>query len=82
MYKVTLTKRSLKQLDKLDEQIKIQYIKFFRTLRTQPFLGKLSETTYHAHVKYHWVAVWEIDKDAASILVTYVGSREDAPYGR
>jgi mRNA-degrading endonuclease RelE of RelBE toxin-antitoxin system len=82
MYKIELTKRSLKQLEKLDENIKIQYIRLFKELKLNPFLGKLTKTTYHSHVKYHWVAVWEVDQNTKTATVTYVGSREGAPYGR
>jgi mRNA-degrading endonuclease RelE of RelBE toxin-antitoxin system len=82
VYEIKFNKKSLKQLIDLDEKIKIKYIRFFKELKLQPFLGKLSETEYHAHIKYHWVAVWEIDKQTETVIITYIGSREDAPYGR
>jgi mRNA-degrading endonuclease RelE of RelBE toxin-antitoxin system len=82
MYRVELTKKSFKQLSKLEESIKLQYIRLFRELRHIPFLGKLSETTYHTHIKYSWVAVWEVDKQTKTVTITYIGSREDAPYGK
>ena len=41
---------------------------------------KLSGTTYHTHIKYKWVAVWDVDKKAKVVTITYIGSRENAPY--
>ena len=80
MYEVKLTKKSSKQLNALDEKIKIRYIRFFKELKLQPFLGRLSEAEYHAHVNYRWVAVWTVDRTKRLVTVTYVGSRESAPY--
>ncbi|MDR2870823.1 MAG: hypothetical protein LBV04_10260, partial [Deferribacteraceae bacterium] len=60
MFTIEFTSRSIKQLRKLERNLRIQYAVFFITLMTNPFIGKLDDVTYHAHVKYHWVAVWKV----------------------
>lgn len=43
--------------------------------------SKLPEDRYHCHLNYSFVAVWEVVNNEIRILeVTYVGSRENAPY--
>lgn len=43
--------------------------------------SKLTHDRYHCHLNYRFVAVWEVIDDKIQVLeVTYVGSREDAPY--
>ena len=43
--------------------------------------SKLTYGRYHCHLNYSFVAVWEVADNEIRILeVTYVGSREDAPY--
>ena len=43
--------------------------------------SSLSETTFHCHLSYSYVACWEvIDEKIRLMEVYYVGSREDAPY--
>lgn len=43
--------------------------------------SKLTHGRYHCHLNYSFVAVWEVTDDEIRILeVTYVGSREGAPY--
>jgi mRNA-degrading endonuclease RelE of RelBE toxin-antitoxin system len=43
--------------------------------------SKLSYERYHCHLNYSFIAVWEvIDNEIKILEVTYVGSREDAPY--
>ncbi len=46
-----------------------------------PNYSKLTHARYHCHLNYGFVAVWEVTNSQIRILeVTYVGSREDAPY--
>ncbi len=46
-----------------------------------PNYSKLTLGRYHCHLNYSFVAVWEvIDNEIKIVEVTYVGSREDAPY--
>ena len=40
----------------------------------------LGKNLYHCHLDYSWVAVWYWENDSIMVEVTYVGSREDAPY--
>ena len=40
----------------------------------------LSETEYHCHLAYSWVACWRHEKYTITIEVYYAGSRENAPY--
>lgn len=43
--------------------------------------SKLPKGRYHCHLNYSYVAVWElIDNEIRILEVTYVGSRESAPY--
>ena len=78
---VKLTRRVLKQLMQMDESIQHHFDLFFQTdLISNPFVGKLGKDRYHAHVKYRYVAVWEVDKAANAIIVVYAGTRENAPY--
>ena len=42
--------------------------------------SELTENVYHCHLDYSWVAVWYCEKDSVIVEVTYVGSREKAPY--
>ena len=80
MYKFTMTNRATKQFLALSKPLQKTFELFFAGLVYNPFLNKLSGDVYHAHVKYKWVAVWSVDKLNSTILVTYVGSREGAPY--
>lgn len=46
-----------------------------------PNYSKLADGTHHCHLNYSYVAVWtHEDKQLKIIEVTYVGSRESAPY--
>lgn len=46
-----------------------------------PNYSKLGDGKHHCHLNYSYVAVWiEEDKQLRIIEVTYVGSRENAPY--
>lgn len=80
MFKVRFTNTSNKQYQKLEKNIRFHYTLFLKRLEADPFIGKLSDNIYHSHVKYHWVLVWEIDKENGIVTITYAGSRESAPY--
>ena len=81
MLKVQVTKKVLKQMTQMNPAIQHHFDVFFQTdLIANPFVGKLEDDSYHAHVKYHYVAVWKVDKAAGTITVTYAGTRENAPY--
>ncbi len=36
--------------------------------------------THHCHLSYHWAACWFETVKGIEVEVTYVGSRENAPY--
>lgn len=36
--------------------------------------------THHCHLSYHWAACWYETVNGVEVEVTYVGSRENAPY--
>ena len=42
--------------------------------------SKLDKDIYHCHLDYSWVAVWIWRKGTLEVEVSYVGSREKAPY--
>lgn len=42
--------------------------------------SKLSESEYHCHLSYSWVACWRVEDEIMEIEVYYAGSREKAPY--
>lgn len=80
MYTVGYTGKSKKQLESLSKNLRLEFVLLFKQLAQNPFMGKLLDATYHTHIKYKWVAVWVVDKKAKTVTVTYIGSREDAPY--
>ena len=46
-----------------------------------PNYSKLTKGRYHCHLNYSFVVVWEVDGNEIRVIeVTYVGSREGAPY--
>lgn len=46
-----------------------------------PNYSKLTNSnTYHCHLSYHWAACWMETVQGIELEVTYVGSRENAPY--
>ena len=86
-YNVTIKKRVLKSLIKLPRGISQRLNKLVKDLRDKgpnlsewPNFSKFGKNKYHCHLNYRWVAVWEYSKSEIIIEVTYVGSRENAPY--
>lgn len=46
-----------------------------------PNYSKLGGNRHHCHLSYSYVVVWEVMENELRIIeVTYVGSRENAPY--
>ncbi len=87
-YTVSIKRKALKRLQKLPQDVQETFEVLRRDLsrtgpvqRSWPNYSKLGEVTHHCHLKYSWVAVWRENENNELILeVTYVGSREDAPY--
>lgn len=87
-WQVVISKRAAKRATKLPRKV----LKIFEELLLDlarigpiqpewPNYSRLLEARYHCHLNYHFVAVWEVvDNEIRILEVTYVGSREDAPY--
>ena len=87
-WEVNVSKKTSKRVKKLPKKIS----ELFRALlvdlaKIGPIqsewsnYSKLTHNRFHCHLNYSFVAVWEVTNSEIRILeVTYVGSREDAPY--
>ena len=91
MWKISLTKKAQKQLEKLPEEVQQIFGLLFREMEVAgPYrqnwknYGKLQGEKYHCHVKSGkptYVVCWEItDKKSKQVEVYYVGTHEKAPY--
>jgi mRNA-degrading endonuclease RelE of RelBE toxin-antitoxin system len=87
-WEVRVHKQAEKRSRKLPANVRILFGALLRDLRISgpnqhewPNYSKLTNGRYHCHLNYSFVAVWElVDKEIRILEVTYVGSREDAPY--
>ena len=86
-YKVMLTKKVLKSLRKVPQNIRdkfgllaVQLSESGPVANNWQNYSKLSKTQYHCHLALHWVACWLNEKGQITIEVYYVGSRENTPY--
>ena len=87
-YEVRVKRGVLKKLHKLPMNIQDRFENLVQILHHSGPTGahvlqnysKLSETEYHCHLTYSYVACWRLEKNTIIIEVYYVGSREDAPY--
>lgn len=86
-YEVKIKKSALKALNRLPLDIQKRFAFLLQDLAMKgpmqpkwPNFSKLSDTEYHCHLKYSYVACWKHEKQTILIEVYYVGSREDAPY--
>jgi mRNA-degrading endonuclease RelE of RelBE toxin-antitoxin system len=86
-YKVMLTRKVFKNLQKIPRKIRDKFTMLALQLsESGPIannwanFSKLSNTQYHCHLAFHWVACWTYEKKQITIEVYYVGSRENAPY--
>ena len=85
---VNIKKQAQKSLKKVPKNIRdtlealILDLKLTGPVRGDwPNYSKLTGARHHCHLSYSYVAVWiEENKELKIIEVTYVGSREDAPY--
>lgn len=88
LWEVQLKKKLAKTIEKLPKSIQaklqllIQEIRLVGPVRGNwPNYSRLSDGSHHCHLSYKYVAVWvEIGKQIKIVEVTYVGSREKAPY--
>jgi len=91
-WKVMFTSASEKQAKALPEGIRERLMALVQAIRfggpaqpTMPNYGKLKGTGdfRHCHLKKGkptYVAVWEVFKKAKEVVMTYVGTHENAPY--
>jgi mRNA-degrading endonuclease RelE of RelBE toxin-antitoxin system len=85
---VQVKKKTAKDLKKLPKNIQEALEALAADLRFGgPVRGdwanysKLSDGSHHCHLNYRYVAIWRvIDNNVRIMEVTYVGSRENAPY--
>ena len=85
---VNIKKKVIKGLKRLPKSIKEDLSALVADLEDSgpvrgdwPNYSKLADGSHHCHLNYSYVAVWvEKDKQLKIIEVTYVGSRENAPY--
>ena len=87
IYKVGLTKNTLKSVLKLPKKVQEKFALLLNDLRANGPIqakwmnySKLDKQTYHCHLTYKYVACWRNEKDKLILEVYYVGSRENAPY--
>ena len=86
-YKIIIKKKTEKNLYKLPLFLQKKLVLLVKDLKEKgpiqsnwPNFSKLSNTEYHCHFGYSWVACWENELNSIKIEVYYVGSREKAPY--
>lgn len=86
--KVILKKKILKAARSMPKPEQKKFTQLVYDLETKgpvlpnwPNYEKLTGTnTYHCHLSYHWAACWIETQKGIELEVTYVGSRENAPY--
>jgi hypothetical protein len=85
---VNVSNRAAKRIGKLPSKVQFLFEALLLDLAKSgpvqfewPNYSKLSHSRYHCHLNYGFVAVWEVvDAKIRIVEVTYVGSREGAPY--
>ncbi len=86
--KVILKKKILKAARSMPMSEQVKFTKLIKDLKDRgpvlpdwPNYSKLTNSnTYHCHLSYHWAACWTETVQGIELEVTYVGSRENAPY--
>ena len=87
-WKVTATSKTQKALKKLPRKVRELFQQLADDIEAAgpvrgdwPNYSKLSDGCHHCHLNYRYVAVWrEVANHVQFVEVTYVGSREGAPY--
>ncbi len=70
-----------KQAQVLFKTLVVDLAKYGPIQHEWPNYSRLTQGRFHCHLNYRYVAVWVEENDELNIIeVTYVGSREDAPY--
>ena len=81
--KVILKKKILKAARSMLMSEQVKFTKLIKDLKDRgPVLPDWPNysNTYHCHLSYHWAACWMETVQGIELEVTYVGSRENAPY--
>jgi mRNA-degrading endonuclease RelE of RelBE toxin-antitoxin system len=90
-WNVNLSKKAVKQLKKLPENVKTSLIALIRDIQESgpvrgnwPNYSRLGPKRHHCHLKKGkttYVAIWQVvDKEIHIVEVSYVGTHEKAPY--
>lgn len=87
-WKVKIKKKVFKNLRKLPpnicelfEELVVNLQEFGPIRGDWPNYSKLVDGSHHCHLNYSYVVVWIVLENEVKIMeVTYVGSRENAPY--
>lgn len=87
-WEVSVSSRMLKKIERLPPKVRKLWQVLARDLKILgpiqhewPNYSKLGDDLFHCHLNYRYVAVWKlVNKEIRLLEVTYVGSRENAPY--
>ena len=86
-YKVVWKNKIRKQISKCPVKVQRKFFQLVRDIERKGAIQKewsnfsaLGKDFYHCHLDYSWAAVWYWEKNTIVVEVTYVGSRERAPY--
>ena len=85
---MTATSKTQKMLKKLPAKIREMFQQLAIDIEAAgpvrgdwPNYSKLADGSHHCHLNYSYVAVWRVVANEVKFVeVTYVGSRENAPY--
>jgi hypothetical protein len=87
MYRITVSRKVLKSIQKMPESVQVRLANLVEDLRDKgpvrlewPNFSQLGKDQYHCHLAHKWVACWHWEKRTIEIEVYYAGSRENAPY--
>ena len=87
IYTIKIKRKVVKKIETLPILVQKKLGRLLLDLRDKgpeqpnwPNYSKLSQSEYHCHLGYSWVACWKHEKHTILIEVYYVGSREKAPY--
>ena len=86
-HEVRIKKKAVRALEKLPADVKKLLFLLIADLKSDGPIQKgwrnfspLGKDRYHCHLNYRYVACWTCRRNEIVIEVSYVGSREKAPY--
>lgn len=91
MWKITISKKAKKQIERLPARVKQEFTFLVADIRVLgpvrgnwPNYGKLADGRHHCHIRNGhptYVAVWEeVESEEQTVRITYAGTHEKAPY--